>query len=92
MDLQSIKNSKYLSEKGNRSGKQVFLYVGDFLHKDSGPSSRKLKTNDDGSGLDFGTSWSTSGEALLIWLQNDFANNLWTPKDADVMVVMKQFG
>ena len=68
------------------------FYVGDFLHKDSGPSSRKLKTDDDGSGLDFGTSWSTLGEALLTWLQNDFANNLWTPTDADVMVVMKQFG
>jgi hypothetical protein len=87
--LQNVKKSKFLRRVVSVESKSTFL--GGILHKDSGPSSRKPKINDDGSALDFGTSWSIPGQTLLIWLQNDFAHNLWTPSDGNVMALMQRF-
>ena len=61
-------------------------------HKETGPASRKISKNiDDGNVFDNGSVSSLAHPTLLIWLQNDFGHDLWTPTDSRVQSVVDGF-
>jgi len=61
-------------------------------HKETGPASRKIsKNNDDISTPLNSTTSSPSVSLSLVWLQNDFGYDLWTPTDSKVQSVIDGF-
>jgi len=89
--LQHVKSSPYF-----RRGTKILNKYSNKLnvhHKDTGPASRKIsKVHDDAYTVENGNAWSSSRTTLLIWLQNDFGHDLWTPSDEKVNSVLKGFG
>jgi hypothetical protein len=68
-------------------------YAVNTLYKDTCSASRKQsKVNvEHGSLLDCTGAWSSSTSSILIWLQNDFGHDVWTPSDEKVGDVVNGF-
>uniref|UniRef100_A0A6U0SUF3 PCIF1 WW domain-containing protein n=1 Tax=Eucampia antarctica TaxID=49252 RepID=A0A6U0SUF3_9STRA len=61
-------------------------FMSEMQYKDTGSSSRKVSRNADDADSSDGY-----GFKLILWLQNDFGHDLWTPVDEKVQAVVDCF-
>lgn len=69
-------------------------YSANMQHKDTVSASRKqVKTTptDNSIMIECSAAWSSSTSTSLVWLQNDFGHDLWTPSDDRVGQVVQGF-
>jgi len=62
-------------------------------HKDTVSASRKQTKGgvENGIPTEYSATWSSSATTSLVWLQNDFGHDLWTPSDDRVGEVLQGF-
>lgn len=89
--LQQVNESQFLRKIATIESNVRLL--GGMHHKDTGSASRKpTKGNDEGISSDYWGPMSPSDSStVLIWLQNDFGHDLWTPSEEKVQIVMEKF-
>jgi len=90
--LQQVSESQFL-RKIVTTDSSVRFMTGDMHHKDTGSASRKPgKGHDEGTSSDYWGYMSPSeSSTMLIWLQNDFGHDLWTPSEEKVQTIMEGF-
>lgn len=90
--LQQVSESQFLRKIATIESSVRFM-MGGMHHKDTGSASRKpTKGNDEGISSDYWSSVSPSDSStVLIWLQNDFGHDLWTPSEEKVQTVIERF-
>jgi len=90
--LQQVNESQFLRRVATIES-NVRSMMGGLYHKDTISASRKLtKTNEDANSFDYlGPQHPSNSGTLLIWLQNDFGHDLWTPSEEKVQTLIERF-
>mmetsp|Transcript_23081 Transcript_23081/g.34184 ORF Transcript_23081/g.34184 Transcript_23081/m.34184 type:complete len:679 (+) Transcript_23081:1-2037(+) len=68
-------------------------YALNTLHKDTVSASRKQPKNnpDDSNVVDCSGAWTSSFAYYIIWLQNDFGHDVWSPSDEKISLVTQSY-
>ena len=88
--LQYVEKSQYFRKEATVESSFHYDFKG-AGYKDTGPSSRRVSKNTEECIFENSHVLCPGGSTILIWLQNDFGYDLWTPSEARVKSVVEQF-
>ena len=89
--LQYVEKSQYFRKEATIEGSFHYDLRG-MSYKDTGPSSRRVsKSSEESSVFEKSNVLCQGGSTMLIWLQNDFGYDLWTPSEDKVKSLVDGF-